>query len=76
MGLNQTQPYLPVYKKMGGVSPKEITEIVKSLRARGGKEQLVMFLTGPAGSGKSTAMSVAEQFCYEFCVVVGVMWCE
>ncbi len=35
-----------------------------------------MFLTGPAGSCKSTAMRVAEQFCYEFCVAVGVMWCE
>ncbi len=35
-----------------------------------------MFLTGPAGSGKRTAMRVAEQFCYEFCVAVGVMWCE
>jgi hypothetical protein len=35
-----------------------------------------MFLTGPARSDKSTAMRVAEQFCYEFCVAIGVMWCE
>jgi ATP-dependent DNA helicase PIF1 len=35
-----------------------------------------MFLTGPAGSGKSTAMRVAEQFCYEFCVAVRATWCE
>jgi ATP-dependent DNA helicase PIF1 len=35
-----------------------------------------MFLTRPAGSSKSTAMRVAEQFRYEFCVAVGVMWCE
>jgi hypothetical protein len=32
-----------------------------------------MFLTGPAGSGKSTAMHVAQQFCYDFCLAVGVM---
>jgi cytidylate kinase len=35
-----------------------------------------MFLTGPAGSGKSTAMKVAQQFCYEFCIAVGVMWSD
>jgi hypothetical protein len=35
-----------------------------------------MFLAGPAGSGKSTAMRVAKQFCYEFCVAVGVMWSD
>ncbi len=35
-----------------------------------------MFLTWPAGSGKSTPMRVAEQLCYEYCVAVGVMWCE
>ena len=46
------------------------------LQARGGQEQLIMFLTGPAGSGKSTAMRVAEQFCYEFCLAVGIMWSD
>jgi hypothetical protein len=59
---------------MGGESSKEIADIVRILEARGGQEQLLLFLTGPAGSGKSTAMRVAEQFCYEFCVAVGVMW--
>jgi hypothetical protein len=33
-----------------------------------------MFLTGPAGSEKSTAVKVAQQFCYHFCLAVGVMW--
>jgi hypothetical protein len=28
-----------------------------------------MFLTGPAGSEKSTAVKVAQQFCYDFCLV-------
>jgi hypothetical protein len=35
-----------------------------------------MFLTGPAGSGKSTARKVAQQFCYDFCLAVGVMWSD
>ncbi len=43
------------------------------LQARGGQEQLIMFLTGPAGSGKSTAVRVAEHFCYEFYLAVGIM---
>ncbi len=46
------------------------------LQARGGQEQLIMFLTGPAGSGESTAVRVAEQFCYEFCLAVGIMWSD
>jgi hypothetical protein len=59
---------------MGGESSQEIADIVKKPEARGGQEHLLLFLTGPAGSGKSTAMRVAEQFCYEFCMAVGVMW--
>jgi ATP-dependent DNA helicase PIF1 len=59
---------------MGGESSQEIADIVRKLEARGGQEQLLLFLTGPAGSGKSTAMRMAEQFCYEFCMAVGVMW--
>jgi hypothetical protein len=35
-----------------------------------------MFLTGPAGSGKSTAVKIAQQFCYEFCIAVGIMWSD
>jgi hypothetical protein len=34
---------------------------------------MLMFLMGPTGSGKSTAVMVAQQFCYEFCLAVGVM---
>ncbi len=49
---------------------------IKKLNARGGRDQLLMFLTGPAGSGKSTAMKVAQQFCYEFCIAVGIMWSD
>jgi hypothetical protein len=49
-------------------------DIIKKLKARVGRDQLLMFLTGPAGSGKSTAMKSAQQFCYEFCIAVGIMW--
>ncbi len=37
---------------------------------------MLMFCMGPAGSGKSTALMVAQQFCYEFCLAVGVMWSD
>jgi cytidylate kinase len=37
------------------------------LKELGAKEQLIMFVTGPAGSGKSTAIDVAQQFCFECC---------
>ena len=48
--------------------------LVEHLKARGGMEQLLMFLTGPAGAGKSTAVKVAQRFCFEFCAAVSVMW--
>jgi hypothetical protein len=35
-----------------------------------------MFLTGPAGSGKRTAMKIAQQFCHEFCIAVAIMWSD
>jgi hypothetical protein len=54
----------------------DVNDVIKKLKARGGHDQLLMFLTGPAGSGKSTAMKVAQQFCYEFCIAVGVMWSD
>jgi hypothetical protein len=34
----------------------DANDIIKKLKARGGRDQLLMFLTGLAGSGKSTAM--------------------
>ena len=35
-----------------------------------------MFLTRLAGSGKSTAIKVAQQLCYNFCFAVGIMWSD
>ena len=57
-------------------SSTDITDIIAKLKGRGGQDQLLMFLTGPAGSGKSTAMKIAQQFCYEFCIAVGIMWSD
>jgi len=35
-----------------------------------------MFLTGFAGAGKSTAITVAKEFCRRFCVALGLPWSE
>ncbi len=43
-----------------------IEDIIKRLKARGEQEQMLMFLTGPAGSGKSTAVMVAQHFAMNF----------
>ncbi len=53
-----------------------IEDIIKRLKARGGQELMLMFLTGPVGSGKSTAVMVAQHFCYEFCIAMGAMWSD
>jgi hypothetical protein len=44
--------------------------VVKDLKAMGGREQLIMFLTGAAGCGKSTTMEAAQFFCHKFCTAV------
>jgi hypothetical protein len=74
--VSNTTLFACLQQTVGGQSSNETTDIVKRLKARGAKEQLLIFLTGPAGSGKSTAMRVAEQFCYEFCIAIGDIWCE
>ena len=52
----------------------EMNTVVNLLSALGGREQLVMFLTGPAGAGKTTAVKLAQRFCFEFCNAVGILW--
>jgi len=47
---------------------------VENLKKLGAKDQLIMFITGPAGAGKSTSISIAEKYCYEFCKAVGIAW--
>ena len=46
----------------------------EQLLARGGEHQLRLFLTRPAGAGKTTALKAAEQFCFEFCSHCGIPW--
>lgn len=53
---------------------KRRQKIIRLLEARGGNSQLIMFLTGPAGAGKSTAVKVAERFCFEICNYVQCLW--
>ncbi len=57
-------------------STADSNDIIAKLKARGGRDQLLMFLTKPAGSGKSTAIKIEQQFCYEFCIAVGIMWSD
>ncbi len=61
---------------IGITSTTDANDIIKKLIKRGARDQLLMFLTGPTGSGKSTAMKVAQQFCYEFCIAVDIMWSD
>jgi len=53
---------------------EEINDVKEELEAKGGNSQLIMFLTGPAGAGKTFAVKVAEKFCYRFCVAIGSLW--
>lgn len=45
-----------------------------NLKKLGAKEQLLMFVTGPAGAGKSTAITVAQKYCFEFCKAIDYNW--
>ena len=60
-----TAPNAKLYSKKG--------DLAKHLKAFGGREQLLMFLTGPAGAGKSTAVQAAKvcQQCYKVQVFIG-----
>ena len=50
--------------------------IHEKLKARGGEDNLRMFLTGPAGAGKTTAIKAAQKYCHEFCQVSGVFFSD
>lgn len=52
------------------------SQIKEHLEALGGLHQLIMFLTGFAGAGKSTCITVAMRYCYEFCRVADIPWSE
>jgi hypothetical protein len=55
-----------VQQSLGGPTITDIQDIVTRLKARGGREQMLMFLTGPARSGKSSALMVAQHFFLNF----------
>jgi hypothetical protein len=42
------------------------------LKGKGGKDQLLMFLTGPAGSGKSYVIKCSRIYCKLFCKEIGM----
>lgn len=48
--------------------------IHNKLKARGGEDNLRMFLTGPAGAGKTTAIKAAQKYCHEFCQISGILF--
>ena len=48
--------------------------ITTKLKSMGGREQLIMFLTGPAGAGKTTAIKIAEKFCFQLCKAISMIW--
>ena len=47
-------------------------QLQKILVAREAQEQLLMFLTRPAGAGKTTAVKAAQHFCPDFCNASGI----
>jgi len=49
---------------------QEKDKVMRDLKAMGGKEHLVMFLTGAAGCGKSTTMEAAQFYCHKFCTAI------
>jgi len=69
---------LALQNLLRGAAGQDIINDMKALedvlKAKGGREQLIMFVTGFAGAGKSTAIKVAQKFCYEFCKAASIMW--
>ena len=37
---------------------------------------MLLFLTGPAGVGKTTAIKADKRFCFEFCSSCNIMWTD
>ena len=63
-------------QELFGSDKSDTEDLVEKLKARGGMEQLIMFLTGPAGAGKSTAVTAAQKFCFKFCQAFGILWSD
>lgn len=65
-----------LWTAIGKDTMNDIEALKQELRERGGREQLLMFVTGFAGAGKSTAIKIAQKFCYEFCKATSIMWAD
>ena len=52
--------------------PDESNALRKKLLEIGANIELVMFITGPAGCGKSTCVSLAQEYCHKFCQAMGL----
>ena len=50
-----------------------IDNLKEQLLACGGIYQMLLFLTGPAGAGKTITIKAAEQFCFKFCSLCNIM---
>ena len=37
-------------------------------------KNIMIFVTGLAGAGKSSAIEVAQQFCFDFCNLMDIIW--
>ena len=70
--VNETlDPTSSVHKQVGvSISMDDNSELIDDIKqqllAQGGRDQLLLFFTGPAGAGKTTAIKAAEWFCFEF----------
>ena len=53
-----------------------IDNLKEQLLAHGGMDQILPFLIGQAGAGKTTAIKAAERFCFEFCSSCNVIWTD
>ena len=69
--------YTPNYTKPSQAAKgRKRKKLIKELKICGGDGQLLMFLTGPAGAGKSTAVTVARRFCFDFSMALGSIWTD
>lgn len=66
--------YNAMANALGEETTMDLDSLITKLKQRGAREQLIMFVTGLAGAGKSTAIKVAQRFCFEFCKAASIMW--
>ena len=59
---------------LGMSQQHDMHRLIEALEEKGGRKQLMMFITRLAGAGKSTGISVAQRFCFEFCKAASIMW--